>query len=481
MASHRRIHTIYRQHTITSTLLGMILSTVTTIAPIFFIIGVLVLMYQVLGFHTVSYVERELFSSTILYIFIFALLFTAPFNSVLSRYITDIIFEEEYDGVLPCFYGGLVLNLGLCSIAGILFYLRAWLIGGIPAVYSFTSFLGFLALSMTFYAMLYLTITKDYIKLSLFFCIGAICCFLLSLFFVRICSLPIAYSMLLSLTLCFLLIATLEFACISGYFRGNNHRYFAFLPYFRKYWQLMATNTLYTLALYIHNFVFWTMPNHLVVNSTYICYPPYDMATCIAMFTNISASVILITQIELNFQSRYKAYSEAVIGGKLRDIDKAKERMFRTLSGQLMHVARTQFAISVIIYLFCVVFLPQYGFAGMVMDIYPCLAAGYFIVFFLYSCIIYLYYFNDLTGALLTSAAFLAATFIASIAARKLPDVWYGVGVFIGAFAGWSMAYCRIRWIQEHLDEHIFCRGKLIPEIYGEMPSPTVYHHTIND
>ena len=54
--------------------------------------------------------------------------------------------------------------------------------------------------------------------------------------------------------------------------------------------------------------------------------------------------------------------------------------MFSLLSYQLMDVVRNQFTISVLIYLLCVVFLPRFGFAGQTMEIYPCLAAGYFVL-----------------------------------------------------------------------------------------------------
>ena len=229
------------------------------------------------------------------------------------------------------------------------------------------------------------------------------------------------------------------------------------------------------MALYSHNFIFWTLDDHIVVKDTYICYPPYDMATCIAMFTNISASVILITQIELHFHERYKAYSEAVIGGRLRDIEKAKNRMFSLLSYQLMDVVRNQFIISVILYLLCMVFLPRFGFAGTVMEIYPCLAAGYFVIFLLYSGIIFLFYFNDKTGAFLTTFTFLVLTSVISIFARDLNPIWYGIGTFVGAFAGWCIAYFRLRWVERNLDEHIFCQGTLIPTTYDDMPSSIVF------
>ena len=84
--------------------------------------------------------------------------------------------------------------------------------------------------------------------------------------------------------------------------------------------------------------------------------------------------------------------------------------MFRQISAELMNLVRIQFIISTAVYLLCVVVLPQYGFSGRVMQIYPCLAAGYFILFILYAEIIFLYYFNDLTGAFFGNPRFCLVT-----------------------------------------------------------------------
>ena len=471
----KTIQKSFEKKTISSTLFGIFVSTLTTVAPMFLIMGGIVILYRVLNYNSIVYSERLLFTCSILYIFIFGLLCTAPYNTVLSRYITDRIFEERYDAVLPSFYGGLFVNLLTCCVVGIPFYLYSWLVGQIDPLYTFTCFIAFIALSITFYAMLYLSITKDYNKISLFFLIGVITMVASALIAVKLIHTSIIYGMLFAIACGFLMIAICEFAYIKGYFHQSDESYFEFMTYLKKHWQLGVTNLLYFVALYAHNFVFWSVPDRLVVKNTYICYPPYDMATFIAMFTNISASVILITQIELHFHERYKAYSEAVIGGRLCDIEKAKNRMFSLLSYQLTDVVRNQFTISVILYLLCVVFLPQFGFAGQVMEIYPCLAAGYFVIFLLYSCIIFLFYFNDKTGALLTTFSFLVVTTVVSIFAKELPSIWYGIGTFAGAFTGWIIAYHRLRWVERNLDEHIFCQGSLIPFKQEKMPDNIVY------
>ena len=277
------------------------------------------------------------------------------------------------------------------------------------------------------------------------------------------------------------MIAVLSLSLLRSYFRENSGNYSKVLRYFRMYWQLIVTNFIYTLGLYIHNFVFWTTDLRIVVANSFICATTYDMATCLAMFTNISATVIFVSRVEMHFHERYKAYSEAVIGGRGCDIEIAKKRMFRILAEELVGLVRIQFIITVVIYLFCMVLLPKFGFGGMILRIYPCLAVGYFILFVLYAEIIFLYYFNDLTGSVLTAVMFMITTLAGSILATHLSEIWYGIGLVLGSAVGWAVAYFRLRHMEKTLDVHTFCKGELLKKKKEHRPSSKVYDRYVEE
>ena len=172
--------------------------------------------------------------------------------------------------------------------------------------------------------MIYLSICKDYQKISLYFLVGMVITLLLSLILKFLFRWEVTISILFSLMVGFFFIAAMEFATIKRYFVKNSNRYKEVLKYFGKWWKLVVCNFLYILGLYIHNFVFWATDMRIVVVKSFVCNQPYDMATCIAMFTNISATVIFIARIEMHFHEKYRAYSESVIGGKWTDINNAK-------------------------------------------------------------------------------------------------------------------------------------------------------------
>lgn len=268
-----RLNRIFSKNTITTNLIGFGYSMVITIAPMFLVIGALMIMQQILGYSKIDYASRELCSCTVLYIFIFSLTTAAPFNAVLSRYLSDVIYNETYDDILPCYYVGLILNILLSSLVGIPFCIREHLLG-VELVFVFISYCGYVSLVMVFYSMLYLSICKDYKKISVFFLIGMAAAILLSLVLVNLFRIDVVYSIVASLTVGFLVIGCLELALIKSYFRHNSGKYRDVLEYFKSHWQLTITNTLYTVGMYIHNFVFWSTDMRMEVKGGLsVCLP----------------------------------------------------------------------------------------------------------------------------------------------------------------------------------------------------------------
>lgn len=470
-----RLNRIFNKNTMVTSLVGFGYSAVITIAPMFLVILAVILMDGLLEVSKLGYADRELYSCTILYIFIFALLTAAPFNAVLSKYMSDIIYNETYDDILPCYYVGVILNIALSILVGIPFCIREYFVGEVNLIFVFAGYCGYVALVFVFYTMLYLSICKDYKKISLFFLVGMGITVLISMVFVYLLCLETTISMLIALDIGFVVIGSLEWAQVKSYFRENSKKYKPVLEYFKKYWQLVVTNFLYILGLYIHNFVFWSTDMHMVVANSFVCMTTYDMAACLGMFTNITASIIFTARVEMHFHERYKNYSEAVIGGRGMDIENAKRRMFRQLSEELMNLVRIQFIISSAVFLLAVIFLPRFGFGGLVMQMYPSLAAGYFILFIMYALIIFQYYYNDLNGAVKTALSFCLCTMLGAMFATHLTPIWYGIGLVFGALVGFTVAYHRLRVMEKMLDIHIFCNGSIMKKGHGKCPSNKVF------
>jgi uncharacterized membrane protein len=149
-----KLNKLFDNSGITGHVAGAGYSVMTTIAPMLLIMADLIVMQRILGYEDAGYTARQLFQSTILYIFIFSLLASSPLNAVLSRYISDVIFEEHYDDIMPCFYFGLALNLFIDFIIAFPFALHEYFVGGVALLYVSVSFSCFMILSFIFYTML---------------------------------------------------------------------------------------------------------------------------------------------------------------------------------------------------------------------------------------------------------------------------------------------------------------------------------------
>lgn len=470
-----KLNKVFSKNTLVTDLYGIACSIGYTILPMLVVIGCLVGMEYFLGFDKVGGTERELFSTSILYIFIFSLITTAPYNSVLSKYMTDRIYMEAYDDIRPSIYFGVSAILCTAAVLGIPFYIHELIVGKVPLYYVATSFWGYLSLTLVFTVMIYNSILKAYKKISLYFFGGMTLSFVLSLIFHFLLHWSVTYSMLLALTIGLFLIALLEMNNASKYFKTNSGRYKPIAKYFKRYWKLVIANLFYSLGLFSHNFVFWTHPWKMIVVKSYVCNQPYDMATCIAMFTNISATTFFIARLEMQFHESYAGYMNSIIGGKLDTIEKFKGKMFRSLSNQLSSLVRLQFSVSVVIFMIAMIFLPMFGASGLTMQIYPLLAVGYFMVFVYYSSLLYLYYFNDLTGAMISSLLFFGIALVGSILSKHLPVIWYGSGFTFGSFVAFTYCYFRIQWLEKNIEKFIMCRGSIMHRGAGEKPSSLVY------
>ena len=166
-----KLNKLYEKNTLITTLSGLSYSMIVTIAPM--IIGMLMIwgMSYLLGFKELDYAHRELFSCTVLYIFIFSLIVTSSLNAVISRYMADVIFEERYDEIMACFYYCLIIIVVMAFVPMIPFFIHEYRVGGVDPVFILLSFGSCFGLVLTFYCMTYLSICKDYAKISLFYLI----------------------------------------------------------------------------------------------------------------------------------------------------------------------------------------------------------------------------------------------------------------------------------------------------------------------
>ena len=463
---------IFRKNSVIEKLRGSAYAATITVGPMILIIVTLFLMYYFLGYSDILFSSKEILASTILYTFIFSLCTTAPGNAVISRYISDKIYENREEDILPCYYTTLTGNVVISGIIGIVFCLREYFVGGVDPLYIFSSFSAYMGLVLVFASMLFITAIKEYKKISGAFAIGLFIALIVGVSMVKLFGINTEYSIITAFAVGFLIIALGLFSVVRMYFKENSRNYSGVFVYFKIHWRLLLTNSFYTFGLYVHNFVFWTTKHQIVVAKSFVSAPVYDMATCIAMFINISTMVIFIVEVETNFHDCYQAYCQSLMGGIGEEIKYAKKEMFRSIKNELLFIIEIQIIFTISIFFITILVLPMISVGGLITSILPTLTVGYFVLFIMYGMIIFIYYFNVYNMALMTSAIFFFVAFIGSVICRSLPPSLYGLGFLLGAFSGLTYAYYSLQKIEKNLDYYVFCKGtittKVIEKEYGQ-------------
>jgi len=466
---------IYRKEGIARSAVGIMYSTLVTIGPMVLVVGAIMLMYLLLGISDVNYADRELLSTTILYTFTFSIILTSPFNVVLSRFLADKFYLNQYDGILNSFYLGVTVCGGMASLAFMPVGYSLHVNGGVELSFLYAAYVQWISLVILFFSITYLHATKDYKMISFFFLLGMATSIVMGMTFHFGWGLEVIYAILYGLAAGFFVTSVCCYTYIRRYFSKTSGSYGDSMKYFGTYKKLLMANLFYMLGLYIHNFVFWTVPGRSITANTLYSNQAYDMATYLAMFTNISAMVSFTVVVETKFHTTYKEYMEAVLGGTYKMIMKSKKAMFRTLSQQIGQIFGTQIAITSVLYILIATFGPKIGIDSVTMAIYPILVVAFLGIFMMYGNLVYLYYFADMNGAVWTGVIFAVVTFVGTLFSKNLMPNFWGLGAFFGMLAGWTFSFFRIRWIERNIDAYIFCDYKVIDTMKSSNKGKVVY------
>lgn len=463
------IKKLFKKEGIFNTVFAGLHATAVTIGPMVIVIIALNVMYMMQPYIELAYKEKEVLSSTILYVFIFSMILVSPVNIILSRYIADRIYEEDYSAIYTAVGTG-ELIIALCVAAsGIPFGYMMYTKGNLPVYYIFTAYVFFAGVSFTFYYMNFITVLKQYSKITYSFFGSLIVGVLFVTVSNKIFDLNISDAILFGLTISFTMIAVFLVTFLKLSFREREYNYNLLIRCLKKNILLVLANFLYILGLYIHNFVFWSESDYkVVVKNIFVSAPNYDMATYLAMLSNISVLVIFTVNVETKFHTAYKAYCETIIGAAGKDMKKAKQKMIETLRRETIYIIQLQIIVNLTAYIVAQVFFPRLGVEGDILSMYPALSVGYMIIYLIQCLMIYLFYLDDMTGAVMTGAVFLLSTFLGSMVSVHFSVYMSGLGLVFGSICGMSMAFFRLRYKLIHLDRHIYGKGRIVKKVMKE-------------
>ncbi|MEI6131942.1 MAG: exopolysaccharide Pel transporter PelG [Bacillota bacterium] len=449
---------VFSKQSVFSKVKGIVFATMTTIGPTIIFLILLLGIHFAIDRLGVSEIDRNVFSSALLYVFISAIIISSALNTISSRFTSDMLFENKEEYVPSALFGSMFIAAIASVFWGLFISLTLFFFYQHSLLFVSGLFIFCVMIAISYTIMTYVSTIKEYAKITKAFALGIALSFGVYFLLHLICNFSIIDSIIWAMAVGFLLINIIIVYYIISFFNYSNEKYFAFLAYFKKHPKLFFSGLFYILGLYVANILYWFFS---VINTKiemFYVAPLYDMASFLAILANLSAVVIFTVKIETNFFEKYQKYVASLANASYATIEKTRKIMQNTLQVQLFFIYEVQLIIEIILSCLAIYFLPRLGLGGS-LDFFLILGLAVFCIFSMYFTVVFMYYFDDQFGAVVTTAIFfflttLSAIFILIFLGRD----YYAVAPLIGSVFAWLFAFFRLRYFVENINAQLFCR-----------------------
>jgi uncharacterized membrane protein len=264
--------------------------------------------------------DHALLLATIVTVFAASLIVAGGPQMLVTRYVADRLYLNDMTGIASTSTGVLFLFIPFLFISA-----PFWGFSHFNLQYRLMVTTLFLALSMIWVVMLFISAVYQYVHIVLTFLLCYTVGVLASLV------LTPRYGLLGSLggfTAGQLLCLSLLLVLIYLEFPAGNGVSFAYLGYLREYWNLLIIGVSYAMSVWVDSFLFWISSHGLVIAGLYHLFPPYDTAKFVAALSTIPAAVIFFVHLEPNFDYHYQSFYRSIHHQKtLSDLVRAREGM----------------------------------------------------------------------------------------------------------------------------------------------------------
>ena len=394
--------------------------------------------------------EREIMNCMLTYSLLVSLFVSSFMNMILTRYISDMLYEGKRERIMPSFYGALAVMLPACFIV----YGIVLLFSGVPLVYMIVSMWFALTMIVVWTQMNYLSALKDYRSIALGFAASMLTGFLLALLlaFFR-------HGTVLSLMFCVILaygiMSIWYYILMLGYFPRGEGSPFTYLQWFDKCRALALTSIFVNLGLYGHIVIMYFGPLHRKIMGLFYAAPSYDIPSLTAFFSILITTISFVTSVEVRFYPEYRQYYSLYNdGGSIKDIEAAEDRMVEVLSRELVYCGYRQI-ISTLLFVvfggFIMDFLPL-GMMDLGKGIFRTLCVGYGLYAIANAMMLILLYFEDYIGSVTATGVFaVTANLFTSWQAAHGDTAYFGAGFMAGAIVYFVIVLLRLEWSTRRL------------------------------
>lgn len=376
--------------------------------------------------------QQDLLVCMITYTLLFSLTVTSFFSMPVTRYLADMLYEEQEQTILPSFWGSssLMLVLG-CTLYGLFLLVSgATLLQGLLCLWLFAEMI------VNWNGMSYLTAIKDYRGILYSFLAAIALAFVLGFVLVVLLGCPVLEGMLFAVTMGYGLMMVWDVVLLYRYFPQSEESPWTFLRWVDAFLPLAFTGLCTNIGLFAHLVICWAGPSGVQVKGLFYGAPYYDVPALIAFLTILVTSVNFVVSVEVNFYPKYRNYYSLFNdGGVVGDIVTAEEEMLAVLNRELRFTALKQLFVTAAVLSLenTLLALLPLGFNDLMHGYFRTLCVGYGLYAVGNTVLMILLYFTDYGGAVAAAVVFAVSASGLTALSMAFDPVFYGFGFLIGA------------------------------------------------
>ena len=446
---------ILAEDTYTSMVKGFFYSTVISAGP--WLLSVLCLAG--LGIYSIAFLgfeERQLFSSSVVYMYATSLVGTGLLQMVITRYLSDRLYHGRKEALAETFIPIVLLTVAiqLPIAVGVLWG------APMPTAFKICAGVGLLLISLTWQVMIFLSASRDYISIVLSFLLGAVISTTAGLIWGKTYGLMGYMNGFLLGQFTIVALLTLK---VTREFGVATKQDWSFLRYIYKYPQLVGIGFFYNLSIWVDKMMFGLSTYGRVTAERFPTYNQYDSSMFLAFATTVPSMALFLARTETDFAETYKRYYDDIFFRRpYNTIIKSKQAMLKVLAGSFFDLCKLQGLVTFLFIYFAddILYAVKLPYSQTSMFRYALLGA-FMQVMMLFIHVVLLYF--DLRGTVtFLTLLFLLANIFLTAASLALGFPFYGAGFASAAFIGLLFTVICLFWRLRDLEFITFAKRKIV-------------------
>lgn len=408
--------------------------------------------------------EVMTFRTLVVYIYAGSLIGTSAAQMIVTRYISDRIFTNDFKAIAPAFVGVTIISLMVHFAAGAIF--ASFLDLGLPV--QVTAVILFLAISIIWIAMIVLSASKDFIWIVKSFIAGASLSVVAGyLFGIKLGLL----GLLGGFTIGQVLLVIMLLGQIFSEFEFRPRVEYYFLAYFKKFTALAFIATFYNIGIWIDKFVFWLTPEtgeriHSFLHASSV----YDVPVFVAYILIVPSLAMFTVRVETSFYIHYRKFFLAILNKHpLSALEERRRNIVNALKTAMGRLIVLQGTITLVGLFLAPKIYPYLGMTSLNLGVFQIAMVATFLQALLQTLLIIMLYFDFRVDALVMSILFATTNYIFTRISIDLGFSYYGYGYFSSCLVSLVTGILIFNYRMKHLLYYTFVSQKIIT--YREAPA----------